>query len=470
METLMPTAIVWPTAAEIARVLTLRAGFNSAVVVVGVTLLGVAAGVVGAFVLLRKRALMGDALAHATLPGIGAAFIAAIVLGGQGRSLPVLLAGAALSGVLGVLVVQLIARGTRLPEDAAIGAVLSVFYGTGVVLLSYVQSLEVGDQGGLARFILGQTATMTRADAATIGVTGLFATVAAILLFKEFRLVSFDPDFAATEGWPVSTIDLLMMALLVAVTVVGLQAVGLILIIALVIIPAAAARFWTEQLWKMVLAAAVIGGLSGYIGASASALFPRFPAGGVIVLVAGAVFVFSLLFAPARGIVAAVVRQGRLRLDVASQHVLRTAYEAAERRGAAPGLQVAVPLGELRRARGWSPFWLNLVLAHLAWRGRLRRRRDEVELTAQGRSEAVRVTRNHRLWELFLVRHADLAPSHVDRSADYVEHVLSPDMVAELEAQLARERRLPGVGVMPPSVHALDLPADEQHPSAGAPA
>ena len=428
----------WPSLAELLHVLAFRSGYNTAVVLAGVTLLGIAAGTVGTFALLRKRALMSDALSHAALPGIAAAFLLAAALGASGRNLWILLAGAACSGIVGVLVVQFIVSRTRLPIDAAMGAVLSVFFGLGLVLMSHIQTLGSGDQGGVGKFIYGQTAAMTSLEATSIAVVALVAVLASLALLKEFRLVCFDPEFAHAQGWPVDRIDLLMMALVVAVTVIGMRAVGLILVIALIIIPAAAARFWTERLGLMVLLSAAIGGLSGYLGAAASAVLPNFPAGAVIVLVAGTLFLLSLLFAPARGVVASAVRLARLRLDVASQHVLRAAYETVERGQAAAD----------------QPLELA-ALRSLRWRGLLEPRGDGIALTGAGRVEALRITRNHRLWEQFLVSYADLAPSHVDHSADLVEHILSPEMVSELERELGATGRLPrGLGV-PPSVHPL---------------
>jgi manganese/zinc/iron transport system permease protein len=443
-----------PTLLELLRVLGFQAGYNTSIVLLGVSLLGIAAGVVGTFAMLRKRALMSDTLSHASLPGIAMAFLAAVALGASGRSLWLLLAGAAVSGILGVLTVQFIVRNTRLPPDAAMGAVLSVFFGIGFVLLSYIQTLDTGDQGGVAKFIYGQTATMTALEATSIAVVALLAVVAAAALFKEFRLVCFDPEFADAQGWSVSLIDLLMMALVVAVTVIGLRAVGLILIIALVIIPPAAARFWTERLGTMTLIAALFGGLSGYLGAAASALLPRFPAGAVIVLVAGALFLLSLLLAPSRGVLAASLRQLRLRLEVASQHLLRAVHESVERGEVA--FDAPLDLEGLRSLRSWPRPWLLLIARLLAWRGLLRLTPEGALLTAGGRAHALRITRNHRLWEQFLVSYAELAPSHVDHSADLVEHVLSPEMVAELERELAAVGRLPRrLGGVPASVHPL---------------
>jgi manganese/zinc/iron transport system permease protein len=277
------------------QVVTLRGGYNTIVVMIGVSLLGVAAGAIGAFALLRKRAMMSDVLSHATLPGIGVAFLVAIALGANGRSLPVLLTGATIAAVVAALTVQWLSRSARLPEDAAMGAVLSVFFGLGAVLLSFIQTLRTGAEGGLSHFILGQTAAMSVQDAVLIGVVAAGVILAIILLGKEFRIVCFDPEFGAVQGWPIARIDLMLMALVVIVAVIGLQAVGMLLIVALMIVPAAAARQLTDNLWVMVALSALMGGFSAWVGAALSATFPRAPAGGLIVLVAGGVFLLSLL-------------------------------------------------------------------------------------------------------------------------------------------------------------------------------
>ena len=243
--------------------LLLQAGYNSTVVLVGASLLGVAAGLVGTFTFLRGRALVSDALGHATLPGIVTAFIVGSSLGWTTRSLPLLLTGAAVSGSAGVLAVQLVTRFTRLTEDTAIAAVLSVAFGLGVLLLSYAQTMEAGGQAGLQTFILGQTAGMTRAEAQAIAVLAAGAALAAALLFKEFRLICFDPGFAQGLGWPVFRLDLLMAGLTVLVTVIGLQTVGLVLIVAFLIIPPVAARFWSDRLERILAIAGAIGGVSG---------------------------------------------------------------------------------------------------------------------------------------------------------------------------------------------------------------
>ena len=433
-----------PTLGEVAETLTLRAGFNTNTVILGTTTLGLAAGVIGVFALLRKRSLVTDALSHATLPGIALAYLAALALGVSGRSLPVLLAGAAASGVVGVLGIQAILRFTRLREDAAIGIVLSVFFGAGVVGLSYIQANAPGQSAGLDAFIYGQTAAMLPRDAALMAGIAALALAASLLLLKEFAVVCFNDSFARATGWPVSAVDLLMMALVVLVTVAGLQAVGLILVVAMLIIPAVSARLWTDRLWLLVVLGGGIGALSGYAGAAVSALLPNKPAGSVIVLTSGALFAVSLLAAPSRGVLATALRRFRLRLRFACDHLLEAGHE---RRASGEAGTLAADASRVGRQRGWSAPFRFLVLLTLRRGGHARAEGGALRLSEDGARRGARVSRNHRLWEQYLVSAADVAPSHVDWSVDQVEHVLSEQQIRELERELAAR----GIVVPPPA-------------------
>lgn len=454
------TRVALPSPAEIARVLTLR-DYNTALVVLSTATLGLAAGLVGTFLLLRKQSLMGDALSHATLPGIAMAFIVMVLAGGTGKDLPGLLAGAMVFGLLGVGCVLVIRHQSVLGDDAALGVVLSVFFGGGVALLGVIQKMPTGSQAGLESFIYGKTASVVASDLQIILAVTVVAALASAALYKEFTLLCFDEAYASSLGLAVRPLDVALLALVTTVTVVGLQAVGLILVIALLIIPPAAARFWTERLFRMLVGAAIIGALCGWFGASLSALVPRLPAGAVIVIVAAAVFLFSMIFGTARGVIVRLWRHWTLVRKVARQHLLRTLFEMIEPRAADPAGMTghAIPLDRLLAARSWSPGRLRLLVAGARREGLVTRDGDAVRLTDRGASEATRVTRNHRLWEIYLITHADVATSHVDRDADRIEHVLGPGLVAELEAELASGRADTGV---PPSPHLIEterLPA-----------
>ena len=416
--------------------------YNTRLVVVSVTLLGAAAGLIGSFLLLRKQSLLGDALSHATLPGIGIAFALMSALGMNAKSLPGLLAGATITGLLGILLVLAIKRTTRLKEDAAMGIVLSVFFGLGVSILRMIQKIPSQSSAGLESFIYGKPASMIASDRLFIIVVLAITTFACLLLLKEFTLLCFDVNFASTEGWPTLTLDILLMALVTAVTVIGLQAVGLILIIAFLITPATAARFWTNNLGHMLWLAAIIGAISGWLGASVSALLPKFPAGAIIVISAAVIFLISMVFGRARGVLPRFLRHLDLQRKVGRQHILRSTYEILEKTQEAHPIQnLPIPVNLLRKHRYWSKGELAKVIRQARSEDHIERRpTGEICLSESGFGEASRITRNHRLWELYLIKHADIAPSHVDRDADMVEHLLGAEIVRQLEAELDLEK------------------------------
>lgn len=452
---LTPSGLVSPsdvTTDELRRVLLLQ-DYNTRVVALGTMMLGLAGGVVGTFMLLRKRALVGDAVSHATLPGIALAFMWMSMRGGDGKWLPGLLAGAAASGVVGVCAVLLIRRTTRIKEDAALGLVLSVFFGLGVALLGVIQTMTQGNQAGLESFIYGKTASMLASDAMMIGVIAIVSCVMCAALFKEFTLLCFDHGYASSQGWPATTLDVAMMSLVVVVTVIGLQAVGLILMIAMLIIPPASARFWTNRLSAMLMVSAVIGGGSGLVGAALSSLVPRLPAGAVIVVVGGVAFALSMIFGRRRGLIVRAIEHIRVERRVGRQNLMRGMLEASESDAAArEGKAVGVGFERLLAMRSWSRLRLRGLLMS-AKRAGLVFSVDgtHFHLTELGRADAQRVVRNHRLWELYMITHADVAPGNVDRSADLIEHVLGEALVQRLEAMSVGDKR----DAMPVSPHPI---------------
>ncbi|MCA9295116.1 MAG: metal ABC transporter permease [Phycisphaerales bacterium] len=419
------------------RALLLR-DFNTRIVVMGVSMLGLASGVIGTFLLLRKRSLTADTLSHATLPGIAIAYMILVSAGGTGKSLLGLLAGALVFGVLGVASVMLIRQTTRLKDDAALGIVLSVFFGFGTTLLYIVQDMRSGSAAGLNQYIYGKAAAMLPGQTITVAVVALLVLVVTILMFKELGLLCFDTAYAQAIGWHAMWLDATLMALVVIVTVIALPSVGLLLAVALLIIPPAAARFWVDRLPHMVMLSALFGLTGGYIGAVVSAMLPRLPTGPVIVLVCATGFVISMLFGARRGIVRRALEQWSLSRRMTDQHLLRALYELDD--GAAPDAEHRdTPVEDLFAMRTWSRRTLSRAMRRTASRGEIVLRGSRVRLTPVGAAEAHRLVRQHRLWETYLVHFADIAPSHVDRDADAIEHVLGADLVARLERLLADE-------------------------------
>lgn len=267
------------------------------IVSIGAMILGATSGVLGSFAVLRRQALIGDSVSHSALPGIAVAYLVT-----SSKSPMVLVVGAALFGILGMVLVTYVTRTTRIKEDSALGIVLSVFFGWGMVLLTFIQKMPTANKAGLDKFLFGQAAGLLKEDIWTMAVLSGAALSVTVLLWKEFKVVIFDGQFAQSYGLPVRRLDLLLTALIVLAIVVGLQTVGVVLMSAMIIAPAAAARQWTNRLSTMVLLAALFGGLSGVIGVVLSSTTFRMPTGPLIVLTMTFITLISFLFGTSRGL------------------------------------------------------------------------------------------------------------------------------------------------------------------------
>lgn len=293
-------------------------------VALGAAVLGLSSGALGSFAVLRGQSLLGDAISHAALPGVALAFLL------TGLKTPlVLVVGAGLAGWIGTLCVRAVVERSRVPYDAALGIVLSVFFGLGIVLLTFIQSQPNASQAGLDTFLFGQAAALVGKDIVTMAVLGAVALVSMVLFWKEFKLLLFDPDFAASQGFHVRALDIGLTTLLVVAIVIGLQTVGVVLMSALIVAPASAARQWTDRLWGVVVLAGVFGALSGAAGAVVSGATAGIPTGPTIVLVASAVVGLSLALAPRRGLLAAWLRGRRNRRVLRVAGTLEDLYTLA---------------------------------------------------------------------------------------------------------------------------------------------
>jgi manganese/zinc/iron transport system permease protein len=348
-------------------------------VALGAAALGATSGALGSFAVLRKQSLLGDAISHAALPGIALAFL----LTGSKAPL-VLVLGAAVAGWLGTLLVMRIVNATRVKEDSALGIVLSVFFGFGLVLLTYIQKQPNASQAGLDRFLFGQAATLLQRDVVMIATLGGIALGIAALFWKEFKLLSFDPDFAASLGFPVRWIDILLTSVLVLSIVIGLQTVGVVLMSAMVVAPAAAARQWTDRMGRMVVLAGGFGALAGVSGATISSMSQHVPTGPTIVLCLTALVLVSLSLAPNRGLVWESVRQARNRRQLHMHSVLRDLHALAVQHGGQEHVHTSAVLEAMH------PGARHELMA-LSERGWARRTgADGWSITPSGRSEMER--------------------------------------------------------------------------------
>ncbi|MEZ4986374.1 MAG: metal ABC transporter permease [Saprospiraceae bacterium] len=397
-------------------------------VTLGVVLLTAAAAVVGTFTFLKKQALTGDAVAHAVLPGVCLAFI----LSGTRNPL-VLMAGALVTGWLSLIVMETITKRSKLKEDTAIALVLSVFFGIGILLLTYIQHNGNAAQSGLDSFLFGKAASLVGRDLWVFGIIGVLLTGLVTLFFKELKLIAFDEAYAISIGLPVKGINLLLTTLTVLAVVTGIQAVGVVLMAAVLITPAAAARYWTEDVGRMTAIAAVMGAFAGLTGAFISFTAPAMPTGPWIVVVISVIAIFSFMLAPRRGVVFRAWEQRRLQQTMMDENILKALFhlEESDNDPDAPR-----SVDELSGIRLFPVNRLRASLKRLHRQGWLQQRDGHWQFTVSGRERGRRMAKLHRLWEVYLSEYLKIAPDHVHDDAENIEHIITPELEARLEQLL----------------------------------
>ena len=360
------------------------------VVALGGAILGIVSGALGCFAILRRESLLGDALSHAALPGVGVAFLIA------GRELGALLLGAGVASGLGVLFIRSVTHTTRIKQDTAMGIVLASWFAAGIALLAYIQSRADASQAGLKTFIFGQAAAIVESDVWLISIVGLIVFAVVVLFWKEFKLVTFDPEFAGANGFRVGLINSVLSTLIVVAIVLGLQLAGVILMVGILIAPGIAARQWTHKLAPMLILAAVFGAFAGSTGAIISAIDADIPTGPMMIVVAFSLVALSIAFAPERGLVWSLIRQQGDRRRFAAQTTLRDLYKYALAHGGAAhpvpeaflvgigGAGVKLGLRQLERGGNIQPNSGN------AW-----------QLTPQGAIVAAQDAHNQALWDAY---------------------------------------------------------------------
>jgi manganese/zinc/iron transport system permease protein len=324
--------------------------------------------------------------------------------------------------LLGVLVVSLLRRYTRIKEDAAIGIVLSVFFAAGTSLSRFIQTGTTGgSRAGLDSYTLGAAAGMRAQDVYLIAGVSAACLLLIVACYKEFKVVAFDPGFARVQGWPAVALDLLLTALVAVMVVIGLPAVGVVLMAALLIIPAVAARFWTERLSGVLALSALMGAAIGSVGTALSSRFSLTPAGPVIVLVGAAVFFISMLAAPRRGILALRLSQSAFARRFAEQGVLGRVLAAEAEAGPIVDIDDRSTAAATRR----------LIAAQAV----VRDAQGQLRLTDSGRRRAEQIVRGRRLWQQLFLNSPELAPLYADLDTESIDALLPPDLIQQLEAE-----------------------------------
>lgn len=399
---------------------------------VGSVFLGISCGLLGSFIVVRKLSLFGDTLSHAVLPGVAIGYLVA----GEKDPLAIFV-GATLAGVLGTVMVHLIKKTTHIKEDSSLGMVLAGFYGVGIVLMNRIQKLPTGTQSGIDKFLFGQAAALSPTEVWMIAGVAMAAVVMVLLFYRQFLLGSFDMGFARSMGLPAGVFHYLLMMLLAFTVVVSLQAVGAVLVSAMLVIPAASAYLLTDRMHRMLILASGFGIFSGVLGAFFSFLGNSLPTGPLMVLAASSVFTLSFLFSPKHGLVSRWRKRRSSQVRIRNENTLKAIYQVRESYGfAGEGVKVgdlALRMNEeedevVRRLRDLRSVGVcdlkEIEGASFAF------------LNPEGWLRACAVVRNHRLWELYLTNQAEYEPDHVHDDAEIIEHVLGEETVRRLERLL----------------------------------
>ncbi len=414
---------------------------NAVWVSLGTVLLGMSASVIGGFAFLRKRSLMGDALAHAALPGVMTAFILF-----HSNNPMLMLFGAWVSSFMGLFLMDWLPKHTKIKPDAAMAITLSFFFALGLMQLSYIQGMEVEGKSGLDKILFGQAAAMLPSDVIMLSVVALTVLFVVALLFQKFRLITFNRNYAQSLGLNVALYEIVLALLIVMSVVIGLQIVGVVLMAAVLLTPIAAARFWNQNLSSMLVTAAFIGGLSGLLSANVSYMAPAMPTGPWMVVILSLIFMVSFLFAPQKGLFANLLKKHQLRHQVCEENVLRTLYILNERHPVNQGnLREKVSMilefseEDILTQRNLSLSELKQTLKRLLKKGLLLPKNSMglMRLSSQGSEQAINLTRRHRLWESYLTRQLSLSSEKGHYSAERIEHLLTEEQTQRLEAELA---------------------------------
>ncbi|MER3417212.1 MAG: zinc ABC transporter permease [Gemmataceae bacterium] len=406
-------------------------------------LLGAATGLVGTFAFLRRQSLLSDTLAHAALPGICLAYWWT-----GNKSLAVLLTGALAAGLVGSLWHTLLVQTTRLKTEAALGVVLCTFFAAGIVLLSLLQAHAGASQTGLDRFIYGQVAYLTDEQMLVLGAVSLALIATVVVLYKELKLFCFDPDYGQTLGFSRRFLSLLLSTLLAGAVILSLRSTGVVLTVALLAGPAAAARQWSHRLGLCLLGAAFFGASSCIAGALLSFHIPQAATGPAIVLVLSAVVALSIVCGPARGWLWHFLRSWRFRRRVEYENALADLFRLAEAQPEAAGFS----LEGVARWQQSPASRKRRVLRALVQRGFIEPAEPHRwRLTHAGLRVARRIVRGHRLWETYLAQNLHLPADHLHRDAEAMEHVFSAETLEELARGLQYPAHDPHGHAIPPA-------------------
>ena len=427
-------------------------------VLLGTILMGLSCGIMGGLIVTRRLSLFGDTLSHAVLPGVAVGF-----LWSQSKDSWAILVGATVAGFLGVAIISLLRKTSRIRQDSALGLVLSGFYALGICMLTRIQKMEFGNQSGIDKYLFGQVVGLSSSDLWTMAFSCILILALSIVLYKELLVSGFDSEFARSIGLPVELLQYLLWLLLAFAVITSLQIVGVVLVSALLVIPAATASLITDKMRLILIWSALLGCAAGATGAFLSFLGGQLPTGPIIVLVSATFFLFALFFHPQNGLLFKWVSSRNRNHRILLENTLKAVYQELE---SIDFQKEIISVGQLAKRRRTSMPQAHreanaLVAKQYATLHSVEGessgppRSTMLSLTPKGWGSACRIVRNHRLWELYLTNEARYAPDHVHDDAEKIEHVLGEETVRRIERILSNPKKDPH-GKLIPSQQDID--------------
>jgi ABC-type Mn2+/Zn2+ transport system permease subunit/Mn-dependent DtxR family transcriptional regulator len=427
-------------------------------VLLGTILMGLGCGIMGGLIVTRRLSLFGDTLSHAVLPGVAVGF-----LWSQSKDSWAILAGATVAGFLGIALISLLRKTSRIRQDSALGLVLSGFYALGICMLTRIQKMEFGNQSGIDKYLFGQVVGLSSSDLWTMAFSCILILALSIVLYKELLVSGFDSEFARSIGLPVELLQYLLWLLLAFAVITSLQVVGVVLVSALLVIPAATASLITDKMRLILIWSALLGCAAGATGAFLSFLGGQLPTGPIIVLVSAAFFLSALFFHPQNGLLFKWFSSRNRNHRILLENTLKAVYQELE---SIDFQKEIISVGQLAKRRRTSMPQAHreanaLVAKQYATLHSVEGessgppRSTMLSLTPKGWGSACRIVRNHRLWELYLTNEARYAPDHVHDDAEKIEHVLGEETVRRIERILSNPKKDPH-GKLIPSQQDID--------------
>ena len=399
---------------------------NVRYVALAILLLGGVSGAVGTFNFLRKKTLVGETVAHSMLPGILIAFILSGV-----KDPFILIVGAAISGWLSILLVDYITRNSKIKGDSALAIVLSSFFGLGIVILTVIQRKLPREQSGLDHYIFGNAAAMSPNDSIVFGIVCVVVLLVVGWNYLSLKTMVFNKDYAQSVGMNTRWIETLISFITILSISVGVKAVGIVMMSAMLIIPPTAARFWTDKLGRMLLIGGAFGALSGWLGAFVSYSYNNMPTGPWAIVIISLIAFFSMLFAPKKGVVFLRWNKLLLKRRMNEENLLKAAVQLEIRGKGKLFNRRSISRRQFFDVRLW-----NRTIKRLRRKGMVKKVHTGFTLSTEGRAIGAEIDRRHKIWEVYLQRRMQMSIHLVHDEADTMEHFLTPEIEAEILKEL----------------------------------